>query len=302
MKNQKILIIGNGKIGEAIIHLLKSNKKNKGVAIQIYDKDPSKNKSGKTLEECAKNNDFIFLCIPSWVEEEVLLEIAKYVDSKTILISLSKGINVAKRLSMDELIEKDIENVKYALLSGPMFAHEICENKMSYAVLASKEISTYKKVSELFSNTKLKLEYEKNTHTVALSAVLKNIYTLGYGIVESSGERNNTKGFLALATIKEMKEIVKILKLDEHIIMGTAGLGDYIAASSSEHSQNRKLGKEIFETGSASFKSEGYVSLSSLLKMLGKNSKKLPFLSLIESIVINKKDAKKETEKFLKEI
>ncbi|MEI7426351.1 MAG: hypothetical protein WCK16_05540 [Candidatus Moraniibacteriota bacterium] len=299
---QKILIVGNGKIGQAIYHLLKSNPANKKNIIEIYDKDITKNKSGKNLSDCSKNANFIFLCIPSWVEEEVLLEIVEHINSKTILIPLSKGLNIASKKSMDELIEKDVKNVKYALLSGPMFAFEICEGKMSYAVLASKDKIVFNKVSELFKYTKLKLEYEHDVHSVAISAVLKNIYTLGIGIIEGSGERNNTKGFLSAVAINEMVAIIKIIKLNEHIVLGTAGVADFIATSSSEHSQNRKLGKEIYEQGCATFKSEGFVSLASLLKMLGKNSKKFAFLSLIERIVINKKNPKLEIEKFLKEI
>lgn len=300
--NQKILIVGNGKIGQAIYHLLKSNSANKKHAIEVYDRDIQKNKSGKTLDECAEGANFIFLCIPSWAEEEVLLEIGEHIKSQTILIPLSKGLNVASKKSMDELIEKDVKNAKYALLSGPMFAYEITEGKMSYAVLASKDKSVFNKVSALFLGTKLKLEYARDVHSVAISAVLKNIYTLGIGIVEGSGEKNNTKGFLSALAIKEMMQIIKILKLNESILLGTAGVADFIATSSSEHSQNRRLGKEIFEQGSATFKSEGFMSLASLLKMLGKNSKKFIFLSLIERIIINKKDPRKEIEKFFKEI
>ena len=302
MKKQNILIIGNGKIGQAIYHLLKSNHLNKENIIEIYDKDPLKNKCKESLGNCTVGKDFIFLCVPSWIEEEVLLEIKENLNPKTILIPLSKGINVASRKSMDRLIEEDTNSAKYALLSGPMVAHEIIEGKMSYAVLASKDKKVFKKVSVLFAETKLKLEYQKDVHSIAISAVLKNIYTLGIGIVEGSEERNNTKGYLSAMAINEMLAIIKILKLNEHIILGTAGVGDFIATSSSEHSQNRKLGKEIYERGSATFKSEGFVSLASLLKMLGKKSKKFIFLSLIEKIIINKKDPKLEIEKFLKEI
>ena len=43
MKKQKILIVGNGKIGQAIFYLLKSNPSNKKIIIEVYDKDITKN-------------------------------------------------------------------------------------------------------------------------------------------------------------------------------------------------------------------------------------------------------------------
>jgi len=171
MQKLKITIVGNGKIGQAIFHLLRSSKIYKSLKIEIYDKDPIKNRSEKSLIECAQGADFIFLCIPSWVEEEALLEMKAVLNKHTTLIALSKGINVSARKSMDELLEKDAKDSKYALLSGPMFAFEIIENKMSYAVLASKDKKVYKKISELFSKTNLTLEYEHDVHSVAIAAV-----------------------------------------------------------------------------------------------------------------------------------
>jgi len=135
-----------------------------------------------------------------------------------------------------------------------------------------------------------------------MAAVLKNIYTLIFGMMDSYGEKNNTRGYLASRAVAEMKEITKMLKLNEKVIEGTAGLGDFIATSGSEHSQNRKLGKEIFEHGAASFKSEGFVSLSSVIKILGAKSKRLPILSLTQRIVLLGKDPKKEIEGFLRRI
>ncbi|MEI7810049.1 MAG: hypothetical protein WCI41_00630 [bacterium] len=300
MQTNKITIIGSGNIGLAIFHLLKQNKQNKN--IEIYDRDPLKNASGKSLKECVTGADFIFLCIPSWVEEVVLLEVATCFKKGATLISLSKGITTTSRQSIDQLIENDVKGAKYALLSGPMFAVEIRENKMAYGVLATKEKNTYNKIIKLFTGSKLRLEYHRDVHSVAISAVLKNIYTIFFGMIDSHGEKNNTKGYLAMRSIEEMVAIMKILKLDERVLLGTAGVGDFIATSYCEHSQNRKLGKELFEKGKTTFMSEGFVSISSMFGMLGKKSQKLPIFSLLERVIVNKKNPKKEIEKFLKEI
>ena len=64
METKKIVIVGNGKIGSAILYLL--NKNSLDYVINVYDNDSSKNTSGKTLKECLVDADFVFLCIPSW--------------------------------------------------------------------------------------------------------------------------------------------------------------------------------------------------------------------------------------------
>ena len=300
----KITIIGNGQIGGAILHLLGESQKiqNKKYSIEIYDKDVSKNESGKTLKECLQDSDFIFLCLPSWHLDKTLKEIALDTKKEAILIPLSKGIDATSKESVDELIEKNAKKTKYALLSGPMFAGEIMSDKMSFAVVATKNKNTFRGIAELFSGTKLKLEYSKKVHSVAISAVLKNVYTLAVSIIDSSLEDNNTKGYFSAKGIMEMREIMKILKLDRKIILGTAGLGDFFATVSSKYSQNRKVGADISAHGTTSLQSEGLISLPSLIKIIGPRYKRFPMLCMLERIVVEGKDAKTEINNFLKEI
>lgn len=302
MEKKKIAIIGNGKIGEAISFLLKSNLENNDHFLEIFDKTESKNESRKTLKECISGSDLLFLCVPSWVLEEIFSEIKGFLEKKTILISIAKGISLKTKRTIPEMIEKTFQKQKYALLSGPMFTNEIMEKKISYGVLATKKRKDYEKIKKLFSSTKLKLEYEKKTHSVAMVAVLKNIYTLLLAMIEDYGEKNNTKGYLSAKAITEMIQIMQILKLDKRVVLGTAGMGDFIGTSSSEYSQNKIVGKEIFNQGKSLQKSEGLVSLSALIKKLGKKTKDLPLLSLLEKIIIEKKLARKEIEKFLERI
>jgi len=299
-KHTKVTIIGNGQIGQAISFLLKQNKIKK--VIEIYDNDKTKNKSKKTLKECLVGADFVFLCIPSWFLDETLKNISYNIEPHTILISLSKGMNSNTKESVNQAIERNIKKAKYAMLSGPMFAKEIIKNKFSFAVLASKEKIVFEKIKELFVDTKLKIEYSKDVQSIALSGVLKNIYALTISIIDSSIEDNNIKSFLSTKAVEEMQEIMQILKLDKKVILGTSGLGDFIATISSSYSQNRKVGADISKKGHTILKSEGLVSLAPLISKIGKKYKSLPMLYLLEKVIIEKKDSKKEIEQFLKEI
>ena len=299
MQIKKILIIGNGQIGNAILHLLNQTLNlNKNYKICIYDNDISKNLSRKTLKECVLNTDFIFFCIPSWYTKQTLTDIKPFIKKEVTIISVAKGIEKDSKQTIDQLIEKNLKNTKYALLSGPMFAREIMEDKNSFAVLASKDKKVFAQVSSLFASSKIKIEYSTKVHAVAMSGVLKNIYTLILSMVSIPLPGDNTKGFLCSEAINEMNAIMKILKLDSKIILGTSGLADFIATTSSEYSQNRKVGEEIFNTGKSSIQSEGLVSLSSLIKILGKKTQKLPLLLLAEKILIQSKDPKTEIEKY----
>lgn len=296
----KITIIGNGQIGQAISHLLKTNKLQNN--LEIYDRTEEKNESKKNLKECVTDADFVFLCVPSWCLPDILKVVSGNIKSDTVIISLSKGINEETKETVNKLLEKNLGKKRYAMLSGPMFAKEILNNKMSFAVLASRNKKNFLKIKELFNDTKLKLEYSKDVKSVAMSGVLKNIYTLVISIIDCSLDDNNIKGFLSTKAVKEMQEIMNILKLDKKTILGTSGLADFIATVSSEYSQNRKVGADISTKGTTLLKSEGLMSLAPLIYKIGKKYKKLPMLCLLEKIIIEKVDSKLEIEKFLKEI
>ena len=293
---KKIVIIGNGQIGHAILHLLKGIDHN----ILVWDKDHAKNLSDKRLDEILPDTDFLFLCIPSWFMEEALSEISLAVEPKTILISLSKGINVISHWSMDELIEGELPDNRFALLSGPMLAAEIMNGQGSSAIVATKKKETYEGIAELFAGSKIKLEYSNEVHSVAISAALKNIYTLLIGMLDGLGEGDNTRGYFFTKAVNEILEIMKILKLDEKTALGVSGLGDFIATASSKHSQNRRAGEEIAKNSIASKRSEGLVSLPSILKFIGAKKKNLPLISMLERIIIENRSAKTEVEKILK--
>jgi len=151
----------------------------------------------------------------------------------------------------------------------------------------------------LFNGSNINLEYSKEVHSVALSAVLKNIYTLLIGMLDGLGEGENTKGYFFAKATNEIIEIMKILKLDRDTALGVSGLGDFIATASSERSQNRSVGEEIAKTSAVTKRSEGLISLPSILKLVGAKKKNLPLLSLLERIVIDNKSAKSEIFNYL---
>ena len=118
MQNTKIVIMGNGKIGEAILHLLNqaSATKHDKCLIDIYDNDPLKNKSGKTLKDCTTNANFVFLCLPSWHTGQALLEIKPFLKKNTIIISVAKGLEAISKNSIDELIEKNLKKLSFIFI------------------------------------------------------------------------------------------------------------------------------------------------------------------------------------------
>ena len=98
-----------------------------------------------------------------------------------------------------------------------------------------------------------------------------------------------------------MREIARALGADPDAMLGTAGVGDFVATGYSVHSRNRETGIEIVTTGKCNIRGEGLNSLPFLIERLGKEKKAaFPLLMLINTIAIECKPPRPTLEAFFK--
>ncbi len=286
MKN--IIFIGAGKIGTAIGVALQA----KDLCLAFWDKDPSKVREPQDLKVLVPTADFLFFCVPSWVLRDAVREVSPFIKKGTIVISPSKGIEIATNKSTDEILRELLPaGVEFALLSGPMLADEICKGNLAAAVVGTEKIETYQKIKELFIGTNLKVEHSADIHGVALGGIFKNVYALALGMAEGLGWGSNEKGILVTKAVAEMQAIFKLLGGQPDTVFSVAGLGDFIATGFSSCSKNYTAGLELARDGAAKTKSEGLSSFDSVMALLGENLSRFKLLSTIKEVVVDQKPA-----------
>lgn len=290
----RIVIIGAGAIGRAIEQLLNPDTNQ----VELWDKDQSKVRNQKALEELVPNAQVIFLCVPSWFLREAVQEVKPFLQSATILVGISKGLEQTSGKRTDEVIQEECPGRAFALLFGPMLAREIQENGRAYAVGAGEPLAT-QALAELFAGSRLNLSMTPDAASSALAGVLKNVYTILLGAATGFGYGQNVKGFIVAASLREMQIIAKRLGLDPEATLGIAGAADFVATGFSEHSQNFTLGKNIAITGAASLASEGKVSAEALIQLLHSDLQDLPLLKAVGNILSHPAKAKDFFEEIL---
>ncbi len=286
---KKIAIIGAGDIGKALGGVF---EKNTGFLVGHWDKDSSKMPVKKEISELVSGADFLFLCIPSWVVRDAVLELLNYFKKDTILVCLSKGIEKDSKKTMDKVLKEILPaGQDFALLGGPMLAEEIKAGKFSAGVLASEKEEIFEKIKLLFENSNTKLEYSKDIYGVALCGVLKNIYTLLLGMADALDLADNRKGYLVAKAVNEMAEIIELLGAKRETAFSVAGLGDLIATGFSECSHNWSTGCKIAK-GEKDASSEGTNSLLVILDILKEKASEFPILIILDRVVNDKEDPK----------
>lgn len=293
-----VTFIGAGKIGSAVAALVKTS----GAKIKRWDKDPAKVPHQKKLTDVVSGADVLFFCLPSWHMREAVASVLPYLSKKTVIVSVAKGMERKSKKTMDRLYDELLPRGQaYALLYGPMLADELAAGLMGAAVVATKKRQSYKRVKRLFTKSGLQLEYSPDVHGVALCGVLKNVYSIGLGIVSALELGGNAKGWFVQRIIGEMRAALRRLnRSQDQAALGPAGLGDLVCTGTSAYSNNYRVGQELVEGRGIKKISEGFVSLPSLLTLLGPAARRFPLLMAIKNVVIGKKNARRVFEDFLK--
>ena len=293
MDSSRILIAGAGELGTALGGYLRA----KGDNVIFWDIDRSKASDERPLHEIVPFADFIFLCVPSWAVRSVLSEAVSVMRQDSVVVSFSKGMDAASQKSTGELLPELLPVIQlFVVVGGPMLAAEIVAGKNAAAVFASPFALAAKKTAELFRSPVFVTEVSRDAVSVSLAGILKNVYAIGLGIADGLELDGNEKGWIAARAVNEMLAVAEKLDADKKVILGTAGLADFIATAYSPYSRNREIGDEIVKTGKCNLKGEGTASLLPLMVRLGQCAGQYPLLNVIKRIVIDCEPAKATTD------
>ncbi|MEK7187606.1 MAG: NAD(P)H-dependent glycerol-3-phosphate dehydrogenase [Patescibacteria group bacterium] len=289
-----IALIGAGALGQAVKSLLAE----KPVSISIWDIDPQKTDPSQTLEIIIPQANFVFFALPSWGMRQAIQSVQPLLRPTTRLVSFAKGIEEESGKTTYDLFMEIVPSHPLVVVGGPMLAEEIHEGKKAIAVIASRDSETMNTLRELMSSPRLRVETSNQPDALAVAGVLKNIYTVALGLADGLELSGNEKGWLVAQCVEEMLAIARTMHTDETIILGTGGLGDFIATGFSPSSRNRTVGYEIATKGICNLRAEGLSSLPGLMKRLGEETKHLPLLHLINAVGIVCKPAQTEFTKY----
>ena len=258
---KKIAIIGSGSWGVALaIHLAKLGNEIKIWSFAEDERDlinkekrckflqnvtlPDGIEATNSYEYAIKNSEFIIHVTPSKFTRDTVKQYKQYVTNQPIVIC-SKGFEKDSMLTLDEVIQEEIPNVKIAVLSGPSHAEEVSIAIPTVLVVASKYDAVLKLVQDTFMCEKMRIYTSRDVKGVELGGALKNIIAFCAGVAAGLGLGDNTFAALITRGLAELSRLGVELGGQKETLYGLSGLGDLIVTCLSEHSRNRKAGKLI---------------------------------------------------------
>lgn len=201
---------------------------------------------------CLEGAELVVCATPSIAVRETGGKIASYLTPKTVLVTVSKGIERDTNLRMSEILQETTGNVcKVVALSGPSHAEEVSRHMPTGCVAACADRKAARLVQDAFMNDYFRIYTSYDIIGVELSAALKNVIALSCGVSDGLGLGDNTKALLMTRAMAEITRLGEELGGTRRTFGGLAGMGDLIVTCTSMHSRNRRAGILIGQGKSA---------------------------------------------------
>ena len=188
-----------------------------------------------------KDVDVIFLCIPSSVMRQTMVQLNEIVSDKCIFVSTAKGIENKTNKRMSEVIKEETGR-SAVVLSGPNIASEMMKNLPSATTIASIKKKDLEIVKSVLSTPKLKVNTNHDVIGTEFCGIIKNILAISQGICKGMGINDNAKFAVFTKSYNETKCIIEKVGGNRSTVDDYCGFGDIITASTLNVSRNHTLG------------------------------------------------------------
>ncbi|MBF0368605.1 MAG: NAD(P)-dependent glycerol-3-phosphate dehydrogenase [Magnetococcales bacterium] len=264
--NPRVAVIGAGSWGTALASVLASkcptvtlwcleqevadgiNQTHKN-PVYISDLPLPENIQAETdLEKVASSHDILVMVIPTQFTRGVLQKIAPLVGPEVILVSASKGVEVATLTLISQIYEEVLgpeRGLGTCYLSGPSFAREVILRHPTAVAIAGQNIARVKQIQALFSTPFFRTYSTEDVVGVELGGALKNVIALAAGISDGLGLGSSARAALITRGLSEIIRLGVRLGACPETFSGLSGLGDLLLTATTDLSRNRTVGKRL---------------------------------------------------------
>lgn len=179
---------------------------------------------------------------PSHAVRSVIRGMADAIPAGTLVVSATKGIETDTLALMSRVFEECWPHVRYAALSGPSFAVEVCQGQPTAVVAAARDEETARAAQRVFATGTFRVYRNSDVVGVELGGALKNVIAVAAGIAEGLGMGHNPRAALITRGLAEITRLGTAMGADPLTFAGLAGMGDLVLTTTGSLSRNRSLG------------------------------------------------------------
>ena len=309
MINIKVGLIGGGSWGTTVAALVANN-----APIMMWARDqatvdeinqqhrndkylpgatlPDVLKASGNLEEVVQQADVLIIGVPSNSFRQVTKDVATYIQKDVPVISLTKGLEHGSDKRMTQIIQDELPQHPFGVLTGPNLAREIIAGQAAASVIAMNDPAIVANIQSLFNSGLFRVYTNDDVIGCELGGVLKNVVAIAVGMGISLGAGDNTRSALITRGLAEITRLGVAMGGNAETFFGLAGMGDMLATCISPQSRNYQVGiqlgkgrplDEIIEE--MVMVAEGVKSAPTVVKLAQKYGVDMPIASDVNEVI-----------------
>lgn len=212
-------------------------------------------------------------------------------------IITSKGIELNTYLLPTEIIDAVFRNkTKKVVMAGPSFAYNLAQRELTAVTVAAPDCQLGLKVQKFFANSYFRPYLSLDLIGAQLGGAVKNVITLGVGMLEGAGFTDNAKAFLFTRGLHEMVELAVKRGAQAKTLYGLSGIGDLVLTSMGSRSRNLDVGRRLGKGESldsilnhTGYIPEGVNTVQTLHQMIAQEGLDLPVCQGVYDAIFSKK-------------
>jgi glycerol-3-phosphate dehydrogenase (NAD(P)+) len=198
------------------------------------------------LEDMAKQCRLLFVAVPSEVNTAIAAQLSVALNAGHVLILASKGFRESDGALLSAVWQEAAPRLKdIAVLTGPTFARELLEQKITSAVVAAVDGDVRKEIIECYPSKYVRLYESEDIIGAQVGGAIKNILAIAAGILDGLNLGNNARAAMLTRGLVEMGRYARALGGDEKTIWGLSGMGDLLLTATSTLSRNYRFGQLV---------------------------------------------------------
>uniref|UniRef100_A0A0R3RIE3 Glycerol-3-phosphate dehydrogenase [NAD(+)] n=1 Tax=Elaeophora elaphi TaxID=1147741 RepID=A0A0R3RIE3_9BILA len=198
------------------------------------------------------DSDILIFVIPHQFVENICMQLKGHLKEGALAISLIKGFLIDKKEGVIRLVSEGIRellNIDTAVLMGANIAKEVANDEFAEATIGCKgQEEKWPMLKKLFENDNFRINLTKDSSTVELCGVLKNIVACAAGFADGLGYGSSTKAAIIRLGLLEITVFVELFYHGSNIqtYFESCGIGDLVATCIA--GRNRKICEAFVKT------------------------------------------------------
>jgi len=209
---------------------------------------PASLRATSDLDRALAGADVVINAIPTQFIRSVFASRAGLLTGASLLISVSKGVEVGTLLTPSEVFEDMAPGPLtegLVALSGPSFADEVARGTPTAVVVASRVPDNARRARDLVSSETFRAYSSDDLIGVEMGGALKNVMAIAAGIADGLGTGHNTRAAVITRGLAELARLGVAKGGHPLTFAGLSGIGDLVLTCTGDLSRNRRVGFEI---------------------------------------------------------